>query len=431
MKSAIYLSLLFFSFLLVSCLDNISVEEIREYQKGSVSLKIDKATAPDNVTLVIARLIRQGYNTLSDTMNLTSGTSAELTFQNIPVGEWNLKVDAFNDSGIVVYKGESPVTIIEGMTTQVTLTLIPTGSGTGSVHIVVNWGVPTLGNWIDFNGNPIFSRLNSPLNPNAVSQAKILYDNGVYKMWFNNVFNSAVGKIGYAQSVDGINWSLVHPTAVLSPGNPGSWDSYSVGINAVLKDSSGYKMYFSGYQNQYEMWHIGLATSSDGINWTKRNTPVLSANSNQYQLVGSDVIKVGGIYYLYYCVINENNFKIYLAISNNGANWERYSGNPVLTVSQSWEGSGIYYASVIYENNQFKMVYSNKNANALGTATSADGKNWTKNSNNPFFNANQSSNNWTTWIGYPFYRKFGSEYRIYYTGGSQINYAIGFVRKVN
>lgn len=60
MKSTIYLTLLFFSLLLVSCLDNISVEELQDSQKGSISLKIDKATAPANVVEVIARLTRQG-----------------------------------------------------------------------------------------------------------------------------------------------------------------------------------------------------------------------------------------------------------------------------------------------------------------------------------------------------------------------------------
>lgn len=364
-------------------------------------------------------------------MNLTSGTSADIMFADISIGEWHLKVDAYNDSGVVVYSGETNVMILEGITTQVTLTLIPTGNGTGSIYILVNWGAPPTQGWIDYSGNPIFSNQNSPLNPLAVSQAKILFENGTYKMWFINIFNSAVGSVGCAKSNDGINWNYVHSTAVLTNGPPGSWDSYSVGINAVIKDSSEYKMYYCGFQNQYQAWNIGLASSSDGINWTKRNTPVLFANQNEYQIAASDVIKVGGLYYMYYSTVYSSpTLKIYLAISNNGITWERYNNNPVLQATQPWEGVGIYYPSVIYENNQFKMVYSNKNVTGLGMAVSSDGKNWVKNNNNPFFSANQSANNWTTEVGYTHFKKFGNEYRIYYTGASS-SAKIGLLRKLN
>ena len=430
MKNFVYLLFAFLCFSLTSCLDNITIEEPRDTRIGGVFLKIDNATAPANVVEVIATLTRQGYNALTDTMNLTSGTSAEIMFADVSVGEWHLKVDAFNDSGVVVYSGETNVMILEGITTQVTLTLVPTGNGTGSIYILVNWGMPPSQGWIDYSGNPIFSNQNSPLNPLAVSQAKILFENGTYKMWFINVFNSAVGNVGYAKSNDGINWNYVHPTAVLMNGPPGSWDSYSVGANAVIKDSTEYKMYYSGFQNQSQMWHVGLATSSDGINWIKKSSPALLATPSEYQIVASDVIKVGGVYYMFYSVISNSNLKIYLAVSNNGINWERYNNNPVIQSSQPWEGTGVYFPTVIFENNQFKMVYSNKNVTGLGMAVSSDGKNWVKNNNNPFFSANQSANNWTTEVAYPQFKKFGNEYRIYYTGGFP-NYKIGLLRKFN
>lgn len=398
---------------------------------GKALLKFEPSTIPEGITLITAVLTRQGFNTVSGNLNILNDSTAEISFQNLTVGMWHLLVQAKDSIGMVRFSGEADVNILENQLTQVNLTLVPTGTGIGSIHIVVNWGVPASGNWIDFNGNPIFTRLNSPLNPNAVSQAKILCENGVYKMWFINVFNSAVGSIGYAKSNDGINWNYIHPTAVLSPGNYGSWDSYSVAINAIIKDGNEYKMYYSGYKNQYDMWHIGLATSLDGVNWIKRNSPVLSATSTEYQIVASDVIKVGGLYYMYFTVIsNSNNLKIYLAISNDGINWERYNNNPILMASQQWEGTGIYFPSVIYDSSQFKMVFSNKAVTGLGMAVSSDGKNWDKSNSNPFFTANQSFNQWTPEVAYPFYRKFGNEYRIYYSGTPN-NYAIGFVRKVN
>ncbi len=45
--------------------------------------------------------------------------------------------------------------------------------------------------------------------------------------------------------------------------------------------------------NQYDSWHIGLATSSDGINWTKLQNPVLYAGVGwEYQIAVSSVLKV-------------------------------------------------------------------------------------------------------------------------------------------
>ncbi len=54
---------------------------------------------------------------------------------------WHLKVDAEDDSGLVLYTGETEVQIFAGFTSQVYLTLQPTGSGTGSIYINVTWGV--------------------------------------------------------------------------------------------------------------------------------------------------------------------------------------------------------------------------------------------------------------------------------------------------
>jgi predicted GH43/DUF377 family glycosyl hydrolase len=121
-----------------------------------------------------------------------------------------------------------------------------------------------------------------------------------------------------------------------------------------------------------------------------------------------------------------------MAVSNDGVNWQRNINNPVLSATQGWEGSGIYYPSVVYENNIFKMVYMNTDATAFGMAESPDGFNWTKSSSNPFFTKEDTHNNWAHRdIAYPYIFKVDNEYRIYYSGGhiNSYNYSIGFVRK--
>ncbi|MGE5846172.1 MAG: hypothetical protein ACM34O_05575, partial [Ignavibacteria bacterium] len=97
---------------------------------------------------------------------------------------------------------------------------------------------------------------------------------------------------------------------------------------------------------------------------------------------------------------------------------------------EPWEGLGVHYPSVIYNDNEFLMVYMNAASNGFGIAVSEDGKAWTKKANNPFFKSEDSYNAWAKRIAYPFLRKFGNEYRIYYTGFDVNNEGkIGVLRK--
>lgn len=401
---------------------------------GKILLKIDKENAPANVMLVEAFLARENHDTLYGVMDIQSPTSADILFENVDAGEWNLKVNAMDSSGTILYTGETDLTVLAGILTQVNLTLLPTGLGTGSIYILVTWGT-TASNWVDYNNNPVFTTQNINSNPLAVIQSKVVREGSVFKLWYNNLFPNAVTNIGYAESSNGISWQNVINHPVLQPGNFGAWDDHSVQVGAIIIEDSIYKMYYTGMRDPYDYWHIGYATSENGISWTKHNTPVLLGNSIEPRLHIDAVIKVNNTYYMYYSILNPNSqqyYKIGLATSPDGINWTRNPSNPVLTFSQSWEGNGVYFPSVIFESNSFKMVYMNHSSNAFGMATSSDGINWTKNSSNPFFTKEDTNNNWANSISYPNFIKLENEYRIYYTGGhgNQYNSSIGFVKSI-
>jgi predicted GH43/DUF377 family glycosyl hydrolase len=185
----------------------------------------------------------------------------------------------------------------------------------------------------------------------------------------------------------------------------------------VIKDDGEYRMYYLGFTDPYGIWHIGLATSPDGINWTKYPNPVVYAGSDEFEIIPSDVIKVNDAFFLYYSVKQYPYYEIRLATSQDGINFTKSNNNPVLIPDENWEGSGIYSPSVIFENNQFKMIYAdvNQNSSGLGMAYSNDGVHWTKDSDNPFFSIEDVHNNWCNRITYPYWRKFNDQYRIYYT----------------
>ena len=413
MKRTFLLSLFGVMLFLYSCSSNVPTEP-QDTQQGGISLTIDRVHKPDNVVSVSAYLSRENFDTLSGSLNLLSDTTADITFNDIAAGNWYLKVDAADEQNTVVYTGEADVNILAGVTTQVYLTLEPTGAGYGNIYIYVNWGVPANTSWIDYEHNPMILPSIIPDTPIALFHPKVVYDDGIYKMWFTSVYGSAVSNVWYAVSNDGKNWELGHNGPVLDYGTENEWDSHAVESGPVIKDENGYKMYYLGFADEYGSWNIGLATSPDGINWAKYPTPVIYADPMEYQVIPDDIIKIENTYYLYYTIRQYPYYKIGLATSTDGINFTKTY--PILMATYSWEGTGVQSPSVIFENGQFKMVYSVYPGVGFGTAVSNDGIDWTKDNNNPFFRFNDVHNDWCSKIAYPFWRKYNGQYRIYYTG---------------
>ncbi len=400
---------------------------------GKVELKIDKVNAPQNVVSVIAYLSRSGFSTLTAQLNLRSDTTADITFQNISVGTWHLVINAVDANGVVVYSGQSDVNVVDGMTTLVNLTLVPVTNGTGNIFITVSWGT-SQSMFTDYSNNPVFTINGNPSNPNAVSEVKMIYDNGIYKMWYLCTYNAGRGNIWYAESPDGINWMNKSNGPVLDTDSLGSWDSHAIGGGSIIKDGNIYRMYFNGLSENYGQSSAGLAVSFDGINWQKYPYPVLWADSSaQYHIGTETVLKVNGTYYLYYGASPKNNydaFTINLATSTDGINFTKYSGNPIISSTLPWEGIGVTYPSAIYDGNQFVMIYENSARDYEGIAYSNDGVHWTK-KHDPVFSKYQTSKHWAQ-IDYPFFIKMGNEYRIYYSSGmGGYELSISFARSYN
>ena len=152
MKKLIY-SFLYITIIFSGCSKStINSPDNGSKSLGKVSINIDKTAAPANVATVTATLTMANSDTLTGSMNLSSDTTAGISFQNVTVGTWNLSVIAKSSAGTILYVGQTSVVVNEGATTNVSLSLNPVQSGTGNISIAVNWGTTVLGNAIYLDG---------------------------------------------------------------------------------------------------------------------------------------------------------------------------------------------------------------------------------------------------------------------------------------
>jgi len=427
----IWLVLVAFSLIFVSCKDETSVVSSNLQAKGSVKLSLDKNTTPSNVAQVKVSLTKEGCIPITGIMNIVSDSTASLTLNEIAAGSWHVKVDAYNNQQVVVYSGETDANIVSDQITQLNLTLYSTNSGLGGIAISVTWSnsvLPTTG-WTDNSFGPVMTGTLS-YEYAGVAHPFVLFEDGIYKMWYTSVGQSASGRIFYATSPDGINWTK-RATPVFSPSYSG-FDNQAVTLSKIIKINGTYKMYYTS-RGSLSSVAIGLATSSDGINWTRRNTPVLTGTLPwEGDVFTGDIVYYNEKYFLYYYADGYNGIKIGLATSTDGINFTKKS-QPIIVPSLSWETNSITSPSVIIDNGVFKMVYITfDNGKKIGYAESNDGVVWTKNTE-PIFSAEMTSNSWLRKFNTIQWFKKDSVYQIYYSGviHSGDYYKIGVITKTN
>jgi signal transduction histidine kinase/DNA-binding response OmpR family regulator/predicted GH43/DUF377 family glycosyl hydrolase len=136
-----------------------------------------------------------------------------------------------------------------------------------------------------------------------------------FHMWYTGVADQMprTHRVGYATSKDGIHWEKYEDNPVLDLGGPDSWDSRWVVASTVNFKGSSYEMWYYGFDDiQYG---IGFATSIDGINWIRYpGNPVLNAGElgtwdSGYALYGQVELIGDSVYQMWYCGGNQTREK--------------------------------------------------------------------------------------------------------------------------
>jgi hypothetical protein len=226
-------------------------------------------------------------------------------------------------------------------------------------------------------------------------------DSSKYEMWFAACagVTTPPARIGRATSRDGIDWSI-STSPVLVP-TPGGWDSFNLESPVVIRENGTYKMWYVGYASTNDDYHIGYATSPDGITWTKQgSTYILGPSGKGWDAGGAyvcSVLPVQGGYRMWYTGYDAgyDSSKIGTATSPDGAAWNRDTvNNPILSpgVAGTWDDRFLLAPIVLRIDDRYYMWYTGMRTNTgfwerAGMASSLDGvTGWTKDPQNPRMN---------------------------------------------
>lgn len=151
-------------------------------------------------------------------------------------------------------------------------------------------------------------------------------DGNTYHMYYHSGADGGVTvQIGLATSTDGINF--IDQGIVLSP----TGGENGVGVPNVWKEDSTWYMIFSSYAATNT---ICLATSSDGRTWTRSDSnPIISPDAldDGSLLEGCAILKVDSTYYLYFNSYRSTYGKRYIsyATSTDLATWTKSTAPPL------------------------------------------------------------------------------------------------------
>ncbi|MCU0369940.1 MAG: T9SS type A sorting domain-containing protein [Bacteroidales bacterium] len=151
----------------------------------------------------------------------------------------------------------------------------------------IGYGISADGITFDLMEAPVFEPAfgQGTFDSQGVFGASVWFDGESYKMWYNGYnsqpYYTGALRAGLATSADGINWTRYSEEPVLELGDPGDWDDTWAYVNTVLFEEGMYKMWYTGFDGAYTC--IGYATSADGITWDKHpDNPVIEPGGSGF-----------------------------------------------------------------------------------------------------------------------------------------------------
>ena len=279
----------------------------------------------------------------------------------------------------------------------------------------------TRGGWEKAKENPVISE-----QYGVLFDVSVMHEEGLYKMWLSW---RTERPIGYCESKDGITWNA--PVTVLCPIAGSDWEADELNRPSVLKKDGVYYMWYSGQMRPYRengVSFIGLATSRDGIHWTRCNggRPVMVCTQEweNHAIMCPHVIYDETVckFKMWYSGGNNHEpIAIGYAESCDGVIWEKYSANPILKPDPGylWEQHKVCAGHVVKQDGWYYIFYighMHEERAQVGMARSKNGiTDWEKHPENPIIAPDAG-----TWDGLSVYKPYvlwdGEKWIMWYNG---------------
>lgn len=225
----------------------------------------------------------------------------------------------------------------------------------------VTWGDPGSFDWSGIMPTEI-------VNHNGL---KYLY----YIGWSRRLDVPYHNNLGLLISRDGENWSKysdgpVFSTSYKEPGYIGT-------CNILIQDDT-WKMWYLSCRNWIEysekmepIYDIKYAESQNGIDWDPKNITCIPLLNYEGGISSSRVIKDNNKYLMWFSVRNKidyrenvkNSYRIKMAESSNGIDWNRKDKIEIDISDDDWENVMVCYPFLIKNENNLIMFY---NGNGFG-----------------------------------------------------------------
>jgi hypothetical protein len=197
---------------------------------------------------------------------------------------------------------------------------------------------------------PVFTSDDVPFaDDNAFFMSGSVEDDGTWVAYYYTYEGSRnPGYIGRATAPGPEGPWTSDPVPILAPGTTDAWDGVRLAEPSVISTTDGFMMYYTGYDESGTA-RIGLATSAEGVAWTKHADPVLEALQGWEGggVRGPQVVLRAGYLVMAYRAGPLGVYRAGLATSRDGTGWAPLPSNPVLTDDQTPGGDKLYQFELV------------------------------------------------------------------------------------
>jgi predicted GH43/DUF377 family glycosyl hydrolase len=232
-------------------------------------------------------------------------------------------------------------------------------------------------NWTEVSEAPVMMTDDVPYaEVAALASDALVLDDGTWVLylyiWNSTPSTPAPGTIARATAPSPTGPWTPDPEPILNPGSEGSWDAGNVDAPRLVQTDDGYIMYYTGYDlNGLSSGKIGMATSPDGIAWTKyddptttdapyaESDPILTAPEG-ITLVNQPMVEItdAGWTMVFRQVdfsVRPPQMSLNYALSDDGIHWEIASDTPFWTRTTVPRSGGFWYTALEHHDDTYYL----------------------------------------------------------------------------